>query len=132
MILGLGIDVVEVRRIDAVWKRHGARFLDRVLLPAESAYCLGHKDPAAFIAARFAAKEAVSKAFGCGIGPSLGWHDIEVRRKESGEPHVVLHGKGRELFARRQASALHLSLTHTAGNSAAVAILEGAAHSSDA
>ena len=73
---------------------------------------------------RFAAKEAVSKAFGTGIGAQLGWQDIEIRRKESGEPFVVLHGKGGNCL-RRAAQAIHISLTHTENYAAATAILEG-------
>src|SRR5437868_9771438 len=124
MIAGVGIDLVEVQRIENAWKRFGDRFIQRILLADEIAYCLAHRNPAAFIAARFAAKEAVSKAFGTGIGPSLGWHDIEVRHKESGAPYVAMHGKGEELFLRVNANVIHLSLTHTATNAAAVAVLE--------
>jgi holo-[acyl-carrier protein] synthase len=132
MIVGIGIDIVEVARIESAWKRFGAKFIDRILLPDESAYCLTHKNAAPFFAARFAAKEAVSKAFGTGIGASLGWHDIEVRRRESGQPYVVLHGKGQDLLMARKANVLHLSLTHTATNSAAVAVLEHISHLTDA
>ena len=92
MILGTGIDIIEVARIRASHEKFGERFLKRILRPGEIAYCLGHKQPAPFLAARFAAKEAVSKAFGTGIGAHLGWHDMEICRKESGEPFVVLHG----------------------------------------
>jgi holo-[acyl-carrier protein] synthase len=77
------------------------------------------------LAARFAAQEAISKAFGTGIGAELGWQDMEIRRKESGEPYVVLHGKGRELFSARGGKSLHVSLTHTENYAAAIAILEG-------
>ena len=98
--------------------------MNRVLVPAEIAYCLSHKNPAPFLAVRFAAKEAVSKAFGTGIGAQLGWQDIEIRRQESGEPFVVLHGKGAELLAARGARRLHVSLTHTENYAAATAILE--------
>ncbi len=107
MILGTGIDIIEVARIAASYEKFGERFVNRILLPDEIAYCLTHKNPAPFLAARFAAKEAISKAFGTGIGAALGWRDMEIRRKESGEPFVVLHGKGRELFdgARREAVA---------------------------
>ena len=86
MILGVGIDIIEVTRIAASHEKFGERFLNRILLPDEIKYCLTHKIPAPFLAARFAAKEAISKAFGTGIGAQLGWHDVEVRRKESGEP----------------------------------------------
>ena len=125
MILGTGIDIIEVARIARSVEKFGERFLQRVLVADEIAYCRAHKNPAPFLAARFAAKEAVSKAFGTGIGAQLGWRDIEIRRKESGEPFVVLHGKGAELFAMRGAKQLHVSLTHTEIYAAATAILEG-------
>jgi len=125
MILGTGIDLIEVARIAASYEKFGERFANRILLPDEIAYCLTDRRPAPFLAVRFAAKEAISKAFGTGIGAELGWQDMEVRRKESGEPYVVLHGKGQELFAARGARKLHLSLSHTQGHAAATAILEG-------
>jgi holo-[acyl-carrier protein] synthase len=125
MILGTGIDIIEVARIAASFEKFGERFANRILLPDEIAYCLSHKNPAPFLAARFAAKEAISKAFGTGIGASLGWQDLEIRRKESGEPFVVLHGKGRDLFEARGAKSLHISLTHTENYAAVTAILEG-------
>ena len=125
MILGTGIDIIEVKRIAASYEKFGERFVNRILLPDEIAYCRSHKNPAPFLAARFAAKEAISKAFGTGIGAALGWQDMEIRRKESGEPFVVLHGKGEELFAARGAKRLLVSLSHTANYAAVTAILEG-------
>ena len=125
MNLGVGIDIIEVERIASSYEKFGDRFANRILLPDEIAYCLSHKKPAPFLAVRFAAKEAISKAFGTGIGAQLGWQDMEVRRKESGEPFVVLHGKGRELFESRRATNLLVSLSHTAHYAAAVAVLEG-------
>ena len=125
MILGTGIDLIEVVRIAASFAKFGERFVNRVLLPDEIAYCLAHKNPAPFLAVRFAAKEAVSKAFGTGIGVQLGWQDIEIRRKESGEPFVILHGKGKLLFESRGARQFLISLTHTENYAAATAILEG-------
>ena len=125
MILGIGIDIIEVARIQASHERFGERFLNRVLHPEEIAYCLTHKNPAPFIAARFAAKEAISKAFGTGIGAALGWRDMEICRKESGEPFVILHGKGEKLFAARGAKQLLVSLSHTKNYAAATAVLEG-------
>jgi holo-[acyl-carrier protein] synthase len=124
MILGTGIDIIEVARVASSYERFGDRFVNRILLPGEIAYCLSHKAPGPFLAARFAAKEAVSKAFGTGIGASLGWRDIEIRRKDSGEPFVVLHGKGKKLFRSRRAKRLLVSLSHTAHYAAATAILE--------
>ena len=124
MILGVGIDIIEVARVQASHKRFGERFLNRLLLADEIAYCLSHKNPAPFIAARFAAKEAVSKAFGTGIGAQLGWQDMEIRRKASGEPFVILHGNGKKLFKSRRAKNLLISLSHTANYAAATAVLE--------
>ena len=125
MILGIGIDIIEAARIASSYERFGERFVNRILLPDEIAYCLSHKNPAPFLAARFAAKEAISKAFGTGIGAALGWQDMEICRKESGEPFVVLHGKGKELFASRGAKQLLVSLSHTQNYAAVTAVLEG-------
>ena len=132
MIVGLGIDLVDTERIESAWKRFGERFVNRILLEDEKAYCLSHHNPATFIAARFAAKEAVSKALGTGLGPLLGWHDIEVRHKESGAPYVELHGKGQDLLSQVKANTIHLTLTHTATNSIAMAIVERISHLTDA
>ena len=124
MILGVGIDIIEVARIEASYERFGERFLNRILLPDEIAIASRTKRPAPFLAARFAAKEAISKAFGTGIGAQLGWQDMEVGRKESGEPFVVLHGIGEKLLQERSARAVLISLSHTQSHAAAVAILE--------
>ena len=125
MILGIGIDIIEVARIQTSYERFGERFLNRILHPNEIKYCLSYKAPGPFLAARFAAKEAISKAFGTGIGAQLGWQDMEIRRKESGEPFVVLHGKGKELFESRKAKQLLVSISHTENYAAVTAILEG-------
>lgn len=125
MILGTGVDIIEVARLEASLERFGDRFLARILLPPEIEYCRSHARPGPHVAARFAAKEAVSKAFGTGIGAQLGWHDIEVCRLESGEPRVRLHGKGNELLTARCGRMVHLSLSHTQGHAVAMAILEG-------
>jgi len=125
MILGTGIDIIEVARIASSYEKFGERFVNRILLPDEIAYCLTHKNPAPFLAARFAAKEAISKAFGTGIGAALGWQDMEICRKDSGEPFVILHGKGEKLFESRGAKQLFVSLSHTQNYAAAMAVLEG-------
>ena len=125
MILGTGIDIIEVARIASSFEKFGGKFVNRILLPDEIAYCLTHKHPAPFLAVRFAAKEAISKAFGTGIGAALGGRDREIGRKESGEPYVVLHGKGRELFESRGAKPLLVRLRHTENYAAATAALEG-------
>ena len=125
MILGVGIDIIEVARIANSHERFGERFLERILHPNEIHYCLSHRVPAPFLAARFAAKEAISKAFGTGIGAQLGWQDMEIGRKDSGEPYVILHEKGKELLDARKGAAVRISLSHTQNHAAAVAILEG-------
>jgi holo-[acyl-carrier protein] synthase len=125
MILGTGIDIIEVARIAASFEKFGERFANRILLPDEISYCLTHKNPAPFLAVRFAAKEAISKAFGTGIGAALGWRDMEICKKKSGEPFVVLHGKGEKLFEVHGAKQLLVSLSHTEYYAAATAVLEG-------
>lgn len=124
MILGIGVDIIEVGRIRDAHARFGDRFVRRILQEREIAYCLGYTDPGPFLAARFAAKEAISKAFGTGIGAELGWTDIEVAKHATGAPHVILHGAGLELFQRRAARVLHLSLSHTEHYAVAQAVLE--------
>ena len=132
MIVGVGIDLVEIERIETAYKKFGAKFLERLLTPEEATYCLSHKNPGPYIAARFAAKEAVSKAFGTGIGRSIGWKNIEVRHKESGQPYISFNGKAMELFTTVKANVIHLSLSHTNSNAVAVAILERVTNLSDA
>ncbi len=130
MILGIGIDIIEVSRIQSSHEKFGDRFLNRILHPNEISYCLSHKLPAPFLAARFAAKEAISKAFGTGIGAQLGWHDMEIARRDSGEPFVILHGPGQKLLRARGGQSVFISLSHTQAHAAAVAILESASTSS--
>jgi len=124
MILGTGIDIIEVDRIREAWKRHGLPFAQRILTPPEIEYCLAYPDPAPHLAARFAAKEAVSKAFGTGIGNGVGWHDIQIDRAESGKPSVTLSPAGLLLMQSLGARSIHVSLTHSTVHAAAVAILE--------
>ena len=124
MILGTGIDIIEVSRIQNSYEKFGDRFLKRILRPDEIAYCFRYRRPAPFFAARFAAKEAISKAFGTGLGRHVGWLDLEVAHKDSGEPFVILHDRGLTLLRERGARTVHLSLSHTEHYAAAVAVLE--------
>ena len=124
-ILGTGIDLVENARIAASIEKFGDRFLRRIFTEGEIAYCAGFPNPVPHYAARFAAKEAVSKAFGTGIGKALGWKEIEVCRHESGAPYVVLHEGGAELAARRGVREVFVSLTHTDNHAAASATITG-------
>ena len=112
-VLGLGVDIVEIARFASAMERSGQRFLDRLFLPSEQAYCSPQREPARCYAARFAAKEAVAKALGTGIGAQLGWCDIEISRRESGTPFVVLHGTGAETAKTTGVSSVFLSLSHS-------------------
>ena len=125
MILGIGIDIIEVARIQSSYERFGERFLNRILHPGEISYCLSYTAPAPFLAVRFAAKEAISKAFGTGIGAQLGWQNMEIGRKESGEPFVILHDEGQKLLAARGGQRILISLSHTQNYATAMALLEG-------
>jgi holo-[acyl-carrier protein] synthase len=125
MILGLGTDITEIARVTSSLERFGESFLNRILRPEEIAYCRTHKHIAQPVAARFAAKEAISKAFGTGIGAELAWHDMEICRQESGAPFVILHGGGKTLFTAHGAKQLLITLSHTQNYATAVAILEG-------
>ena len=123
-IVGIGLDLVEVERFKEVLSRQGERFIKRVFTTTEQDYCSAKKEPAMFYAARFAAKEAVAKAFRTGIGIELGWLDIEVAHDTEGAPIIQLLGKGMELAKRRGVTEILVSLTHTSTNAAANVILQ--------
>ena len=125
VILGTGIDIVETARVKESIDKFGDRFLNRCFLPGEIEYCQRMKFPARHFAALFAAKEAISKTFGTGIGHQLGWRDMEICRRESGEPFVVLHGKGAELAKARGVTTVLVSLSHCNDYAAANAVLVG-------
>ena len=123
-VLGIGVDLVENARIEHSVERFGDRFLQRVFTAGEIEYSQSMKYPARHLAARFAAKEAVSKAFGTGIGKSMGWKDIDVRRKESGEPYLVLEGGAKKLAEERKVSKLSITLSHTEHHAMAMIVVE--------
>jgi holo-[acyl-carrier protein] synthase len=124
-ILGIGMDVVETKRIAESLERFGDRFLHRVFLEGEVAYSQSMKFPHLHLAARFAAKEAISKAFGTGIGKEIGWRDMEIVREPGGRPRVVLHGRAVEFAKSRGVVEIHVSLSHTAEYGAASAVIVG-------
>jgi holo-[acyl-carrier protein] synthase len=123
VLLSLGCDVIEVERIRGVLERQGARFLERVFTEEERVYCFGHKSPHLHLAARFAAKEAVSKAFTTGIGGELGWRSVSIYHGSRNEPLVRLDEKGAALLAHTGATHVLVSLSHTALVAMAVAAL---------
>lgn len=122
MIFGIGIDVVEVERVESSMAEFGERFANRVFTEAERAYCDSQKRPAIHYAARFAAKEAVAKALGTGIGKDLSWLDMEIRRRESGEPEVFLSGDGEKFAKANNLTQIKISLTHAQHYAAANAV----------
>src|SRR5580698_10629307 len=113
MIVGSGIDLVEIARIQQSLERYGKRFLNRVFTPAEQAYCLRKRNAAESFAARFAAKEAGAKALGTGINHGVAWREIEVVREHGSRPTLVFHGRAAEFAARLGVVQTALSLTHT-------------------
>jgi holo-[acyl-carrier protein] synthase len=123
-VLGIGVDLVENARIEHSLERFGERFLHRIFTVGEIEYSQSMKYPARHLAARFAAKEAVSKAFGTGIGKAMGWKDIDVRRKESGEPFVVLQGGAEKLAEERKVTKVSITLSHTEHHAMAMIVIE--------
>jgi holo-[acyl-carrier protein] synthase len=123
-VIGIGIDMIETERIEHSLERFGSRFLQRVFTDGEVTYCQSMKFPARHFAARFAAKEALSKAFGTGIGKAMSWRDIDVCKKESGEPFVVLGGGAEQLARARKVRSVLISLSHTHDHAVAVIALE--------
>jgi holo-[acyl-carrier protein] synthase len=125
-VLGTGIDLVENDRMRDTLKRWGSRFKDKVFHPAEQAYCNSKADPPSHYAARFAVKEAVTKAIGTGIGPHIGWLDMEVmRNEETGAPSVRFGPHLDTMIAERKIREVLISLSHTRNYAVAHALLIG-------
>jgi holo-[acyl-carrier protein] synthase len=124
-VLGIGVDLVECARIEHSLERFGDRFLRRVFTDGEIEYSMSMKFPARHLAARFAAKEAVSKAFGTGIGKAMGWRDIDVRKKPSGEPFLLLAGGAEKLAKERSVKNALITLSHSDQHAVATIVLEG-------
>ena len=123
-VIGIGIDLVECDRIERSLDRFGEKFLRRVFTEGEIEYSMSMKFPARHLAARFAAKEAVSKAFGTGIGKAMGWRNIDVRKKKTGEPFLVFSGPAQELATKRGVTSALITLSHTDHHAMACVVLE--------
>jgi holo-[acyl-carrier protein] synthase len=123
ILVGLGADVIEVERIRGVLERQGERFLSRVFTEEERDYCSRMAQPHKHLAARFAAKEAVSKAFTTGIGAELGWRSVSVHHGPRNQPLVRLDEKGLALLKDAGATHVMLTLSHTDTVAMAVAAL---------
>jgi holo-[acyl-carrier protein] synthase len=122
-LIGLGCDIIEVERIRSALERHGERFLKRVFTDEEQKYCNSVKYSHKHYAARWAAKEAVSKAFTTGIGPHLDWTSVSVYHGERLQPLVRLDAKASALLAEVGATHVWLTLSHIDSHALAVAAL---------
>jgi holo-[acyl-carrier protein] synthase len=124
MIVGIGIDIAEVPRIQRAIERFGDRFLHRIFTAGEMRYCDSKANRMERYAARFAAKEAAMKALGTGWNHGVRWRDCEVTRMPSGRPTIVFHGVAAEFAARLGVKNAALSISHTAEQAIAQVILE--------
>jgi holo-[acyl-carrier protein] synthase len=124
MIVGLGLDMAEIDRIETAIRRHGAPFLERLFTPAEVSYCEQHKNRFERYAGRFAAKEAAMKALGTGWTRGVRWRDIEVAREASGKPTLHLAGAARKIADALGVKNISLTITHSGNLALAHVIFE--------
>lgn len=124
MIVGMGTDLCEIRRVERSIERFGDRFLERIFTTGEISYCMSKKGFAESFAARFAAKEAGAKALGTGISQGVSWQELEVQRAPSGKPSLHLSGRAGELARRLGVTTILLTLTHTRDMALAVVVVE--------
>ena len=124
MIVGLGIDLIEIERIKSIYLRHGPRFTNRILTDAEQAYVLRPTDPSSRLAGRWAAKEAALKALGTGLADGIRWRDLEILPDEKGKPVLTFHGRALERANMLRADSLHVTITHGQSMAIAEVILE--------
>ena len=124
MIYGIGTDLVNIKRIEEALFRFGDRFLHRILSEEEVAEYARSSQPARFVAKRFAAKEAFSKAYGTGIGEDVGWHDVRVTHDASGKPLIQTSEALGEKLLALQITHTHISITDETGQALAFVIIE--------
>ena len=124
MIVGIGLDVLEVGRIRRVLRRWKDRFLCRMLVPTEVEYCRRHKDISPFVAVRIAAKEAFFKATGLGLSGGMTWREVVVEREVAGKPYLRLSGEAAKVVKKLKVNKIHLTLSHADTIASAVVILE--------
>ena len=124
MIYGVGTDLVEIQRIESVLRRFGDRFAKRILCEPELKRFRAHKKPVAYLAKRFAAKEAFTKALGTGIHAPANWHGVWVVNLKSGKPQLEFSRELQELLRQRRIHRSHLSLTDEREIASATVLLE--------
>lgn len=125
MIVGVGIDQVEVERMAALLRRHPRRARERLFTPRERERCDATRRPAECFAVRFAAKEAFLKALGTGLALGMRWREVEVVAEEDGRPRLRVSGTAARRLREAGGRSLHLSCTHEAGVAGAVVVVEG-------
>jgi holo-[acyl-carrier protein] synthase len=125
MIIGTGVDIVDIQRLERALANHGKRFVDRVFTEREVAYCEMYARAAERYATRFAAKEAARKAIGSATPvTALAWHDVEIISSTEGAPQLEFHGRAAELVEQLKITRAHVSLSHGAEQAIAFVILE--------
>jgi len=122
---GLGVDLARIERFRRLLAADKTAVIDRIFTSGETAYALGKKDPAPYLAARFAAKEAFLKALGLGLRQGISWQQIEVVRDELGKPSLRLTGRAAEIYREQGHARLLLSYSHDGDYAFATVILEG-------
>lgn len=125
MIVGIGTDLCEIGRVEKAMERHGERFARKILVESELLRYGRHRKPAAYLAKRFAAKEAFSKAMGTGIHFPVNWQNVSVENGPSGRPMMRFSEPLQALLSKRGITAVHLSLTDETGMACAFVVLEG-------
>ena len=124
MIIGTGVDIVEIERLRKIIDRLKDRFIVRVFTAGEQKFCRDRRDPVPHFAARFAAKEALFKALGTGWAKGVTWLDADVQREGKDAPVMVLHGEAQKISVSKGVQKVHLSLSHTEQWAVAMVILE--------
>lgn len=124
MILGIGTDIIEVKRVREIIERHGDRFIHRIFTQLEIEYCSARKNAALHYAGRFASKEAAFKAMGRGWGGDISWKEIEVWNEPSGAPHLNFYGKALDLVVEKKMTHAYVSISHIEEFATAVVVLE--------
>jgi len=124
LIVGLGLDIAEIDRMEAAITRHGTPFIERLFTPDEIAYCERYKNRYERYAARFAVKEAAMKALGTGWSHGIRWRDIEVTREPGGKPGLRLEGVAREFADRLGVKHISVTITHSGNLALAQVIFE--------